>query len=223
MDADTVTAGTAAIALILSFIGLLWQRRSSEDRKTWEAEQDRTRNRWAKEQQDDQNRWQEEQTRKQVKRENSWRQEENERLATWRAEDIARQEDLTKPKLDVKLNPGFQMNQVSGLSETMLFTEARNVGVVPVYFSNWGGFALPDDKSLDLPQAVNPSKYGTDYDFRQPLAPTSSCKTYVELNTFRGWLAENGFTGIIEVQGYFTDRLGTRHLSNTFPVNMEDD
>ncbi len=223
MKADTVTAWAAVIALLLSGISLIWQWRSGEDRKTWEAEQDRTRKRWAQEQQDAQNKWQEEQTRRQVERETAWRQEENERLAAWRAEDIVRQEDMTKPKLDVKLNPGFQMNPVSGLSEIMLFTEARNVGVVPVYFSNWGGFVLPDDKWLNWPRAPNPSKYGTDFDFSQPLMQASSCKTWVEQDTLRKWLAKQGYTGVIEVRAFFTDRLGTGHLSNKLPIKVEDE
>lgn len=223
MKADAVQAWAAVIALVLSVVTLLWQWRSSEGRKTWEAEQDRTRNRWTREQQAAQNEWQEEQTRAQVARETVWRQEEAERLAAWRTEDITRQDELTMPKLDVRLTPGFRMNPVSGLSETLLFTEARNVGTAPVYFSNWGGFALPDGKYLEWPGAANPSKYGTDYDFSQPLAPASSCKTYVEQQTLAGWLAEAGCAGTVVLQGYYTDRLGTRHVSNEFPVNARDD
>lgn len=225
MNANAAMAWMAFFALVLSLISLVWQWRSGEDRKTWEAEQDRTRQRWTRELQGAQNKWQGEQTTKQVERETVWRQEENDRLAAWREEDISRQEDSAKPKLDVKLNPGFQMNPVSGLSETLLFTEARNVGTVPVYFSNWGGFVLPDGKLLDWPLVSNPnlSKHGTNFDPSQPLMPASSCKTYVELNTLKKWLAKEGYTGVLEIQGYFTDALGTKHLSHGFPLNVDDD
>ena len=210
MNADNFMAWVAVIALVLSFASFLWQWRSSEGRKLWEADQNRTRNRWANEQQSAQNLWQEAQTKAQVDRE-----------IAWRAEDIVRQENLTKPKLDVELTYGFQMSEVSGLSETMLFTDARNVGVVPVYFSNWGGFALPDDKWLDWPREMNPSKYGADYDVRQPLAPASSCRTYVEMNTLRKWLADAGYIGSVEIQGYYTDKLHTKHLSNRISIKVE--
>jgi len=217
-----VLAITACIAILLSLASLIWQLVDSHGRRAWEAEQDRTRNRWAIDQQGAQNRWQEEQTRAQVAREVAWRQEEVERLAAWRTEDIARQEELTKPRLEVSLNPGYSMNRVSGLSETLLFTEARNVGIVPVFFSNWGGFFLPDGKMLEWPQAENPSKYGTDYDFSQALAPASSCKTFVELKTLKGWLIENGYAGSVELKGYFRDRLDTEHVSNEYTVDLRE-
>lgn len=200
MSAEAWSALFAAVAVAVSIVSIVYALHTDSQRRVWEMDQDTKRNSWAKDLQD---------------RQNSWQEARDEAQRHWEA-------SLRHPELKVVVEYSFSPQPVGSVSDTRITTTVKNTGMVPVFFSNWGGFQLPDEHNMTSPIGGTSIKYGENDDFGEVLTPGNSISSWWNKDHLVKQLAKNGYLGAVVVRGQVRDRLGNTYQSTPFNLHVPD-
>jgi hypothetical protein len=189
---DIVIAVVAVIALIVSVLTLVQQKRQADSQDRWQREQ-------AKQQED-------------------WRAEEIARFERWREEDIRRSQEERQSKVRVVVSEG---RQVFGFSATnVIQVDAINDGSVPVQLSNRVGFILPGEQELTIPSGKRTDRWSSDPNLPTELAPGQRSRSYMDLRLVSNALRNAEQTGDTSIVGFIADQAGKQYESEPFVVHI---
>ena len=126
---------------------------------------------------------------------------------------IIRQHRLSVPRVQVELVLGFIADPVSGVSDSMIFIKAANVGQVPVSLSGHA-FRLPDKRQLIIQLPSSSVRFPCE------LEPGKSCEIWIEMAKLVKEIRGQGFKGTVKISGEYKSETGKLFRSKKMKVDL---
>jgi len=122
--------------------------------------------------------------------------------------------ERTKVRVKIKLSFGF-LHYSAGLdSKHSLILEAINIGARPVTISSQG-FILPNKRQL-----ICPNPY-SNVQFPLELSEGRNCMSWYELKIIADALAQEGFSGIFKLVGFYRDVAANTYMSKPLKFDID--
>ena len=125
---------------------------------------------------------------------------------------IERQE--RKPKMEVQITYGLTKTGRE-VSEPLINLTAANVGDRAISLTSPPSLLLPDGKKMIMISAESSVIFPYD------LLPGKSCMVWEENSKVARGLNKEGYSGVIEIVGEFTDAIGNKYRSKSFKLNID--